>query len=332
MYVNSCSNQGSQQGQRQGDKMKFFKTACYAIPIMMIAMLVFKNPASAADQVLRVCAGSPTGNYTFAANEISKRLNGVFTDVEIIETGGSLDNLRRLMAGDCDMGIVQSDVNDLFRMENPKALGELDKFANLYTEYVHVLCPVNSDWDSISDVGNNNGKLIVGPDGGGSAETWRALRTANTAYDKSERIPDSVGIEAARKVKDSNDTCMLWVSGLNSPDMQAANLMSVNTRDREPALRLIDVDDSDFKEIKGSDGAPMYHFEKIIRRDPGQKPGVYNNLIDDGWGEDSVEVPTVDALLIARKDFKMSNSVSSRLVIAIEDASPTIWNRTNPTQ
>lgn len=308
------------------------KTTIAALSITVAALSATTALADAPTK-LRLCAGSASGNYTFAANEIAKRLGNAFAEVQVITTGGSLDNMRKLAAGQCDMAFAQSDVADLFVLENPASLSTIESFKTIYQEYVQLLCPTATGWDSIEDLAAGS-KIIVGPDGGGSAETWRSLRRANDAqYAKIERLADKVDVTAASTVKDSSSTCMLWVSGLNSADMQAANLISVNTRDHKPALRLVDIDDDKMEDILGSDGKPLYRWAEITRVEPSKenKSGVYANLIPDGWGDDTVSVPVVDAKLMIRSDFKAAAAGSlSRVVLAIEDASPTIWNRVNP--
>lgn len=311
------------------------------ITIAALGLAVAALPATTAwadaPTKLRICAGSPTGNYTFAAKEIQKRLGNAFAEVEIVTTGGSLDNMRRLTAGECDMAFAQSDVADLFVLENPASLSTIEPFKIIYQEYVHLLCPTASGWDGISDLGAGS-KIVVGPDGGGSAETWRSLRRANDEkYAKIERLADPVNVTSASTVKDSANTCMMWVSGLNSADMQAVNLISVNTRDRKPALRLVDIDDDAMGDILGSDGKPLYRWAEITRVEPKTdkkglpQGGVYANLIPGGWFGGSVSVPVVDAKLMVRSDFKAAAaSVLPRVTLAIEDASPTIWNRVNP--
>lgn len=298
------------------------------------AALFFSSSAFAEGIPLRICTGSPSGNYHFAATEVTNRLPPKMFNVTLINTDGSLDNLRRIMKNECDIAITQSDVNDLFTMENPAAMTTIQTYATLYQEYVHVLCPAVSGWKSIKDFRNGNGRMIVGPNGGGSAETWRALTNASENYKKTERLPDAIGIESARVVKDSKDTCMLWVSGLNSPDMSAANRMSVNTRDRKPALALIDVSDSDFKDVKNSSGKPMYQFADIAPVTPKDNvKGMYENLLFYGTFSKSVTVPTVDAQMVIRTDYKTTlGRQSGPIIQALEDAYPSISARVNNTQ
>jgi TRAP-type uncharacterized transport system substrate-binding protein len=204
----------------------------------------------------------------------------------------------------------------------------------MYDEYVHLICPVAANWSRVTHVGKaKDSKIIVGPNGGGTAETWRILRSADTSlYDHVERLPDAPDIEALSQVKDSTNTCMLWVSGLNSADMRAANMLSVNTKDHKPALTLIDVDDRDMKNLKGQNGKPMYEMQTINWAAPsGESGGQYSNLMQSS----SVNVPTVHALLVMRVDYRdalKAAGKSGRLVQAIEDALPTIWGRVNPPQ
>lgn len=316
---------------------------------LMMAVLSFM-PLSAFGQTaqpnpdrLRICAGSETGNYTFAANEIMRRLgtgnSSAFRGgIEVIHTNGSLDNLRRMMAGECDVGFSQSDVAARFVSENSAAQNGLRQFTQLYREYVHLICPVASGWNRIVDVGrasqNTGAKIIVGAEGSGASESWRAMRQADARlYDRVERIPESVGRASLAMVRDSRDTCMLWISGLNSPDMVAASNMSVNNPRREMRMRLIDFDDRDIRNLRGPDGRPLYEVARIDRVAPrGDNPGRYANLIESGtFSSGSVNVLTVNALLMIREDYRRAlGARADRLVQAIEDAAPTINARVNP--
>lgn len=276
---------------------------------------------------LRMCTGSPSGNYHFAGTEILNRAGG---GKEVI-TDGSLTNLRNLMDGTCTIGFAQSDVASQFALEQTASLGMIEQWKVVYTEYVHILCPVVSGWTRVNHLGKAKGNLIVGPNGTGSAETWRILRQADDSlYEKVGRLPDPVGRESLTKVKDSKDTCMLWVSGVNAANMKVANMMSVNTKDHRPSMTLLDVNDGDMPGIKGLNGKPMYEWKKIERKAPsGGNPGLYENIMQSS----SVSVPTVEAVLMVRTDWLKAiraNGKADRLIQAVEDASPTIWKEVNP--
>ncbi|MEN3238640.1 TAXI family TRAP transporter solute-binding subunit [Methylobacterium ajmalii] len=299
-------------------------------------------PAHAAG--ISVCTGSSTGNYTAAAKEIFSRVAGRVGEVRFVtndDNGGSLDNLRKLSAGQCDFAFTQSDVFDTYRSDNPATLNNLIVYRKVYTEFAHVLCSTGSGWGSLADLETAKKKgqrvrMIVGPDGSGSAETWRTIRRANSAgLDGIERVADPVNIEAVSAIKDRKDTCMLWVSGLGSPNMELANRRSVNTRDGKPAFRLITVNDDKIYSLKDPNGEPIYTAETIESKANGRHPGIYNNLLaDNGWlsTDKSVKVPTVEALLVTRQDLKqqMPRAISTSLDQAVEDASSTIWATMSP--
>lgn len=298
-------------------------------------------PDPALTQGIRICAGGARGNYTFAANEIAQRVGKADFPggVRVITTGGSLDNLRRLEAGECDIGLAQSDVTTMFLAERAGAPEALVPFSKLYEEVVHVLCPVASGWEDIGDMGaasatRSGARLIVGPDGSGGAETWRAMRQADPkTFDRVQRLPNDVGRASLGMVRDSNNTCMLWVSGLNSADMQSADTMSIMNPNKRPTMRLVDVNKSGIRNLRAPNGEPMYRVRSVTREQAsGNNPGLYGNLIPSGWlSAGSVDALAVDALLIMRADFRASlGARADGLMQAIDDASPTIWARVQP--
>jgi len=291
-------------------------------------------PALGPSQLFRICAGSPTGNYTFAAREIAGHLTGL-GEAEVIATAGSGENLRRLAAGECEMGFSQADVLALRTIEHPDQVAGLDPFKRIYGEYAHILCPVASGWTNASGFDGRT-RLILGGEGSGTAETWRAFTRASPALSAVQRVNDPVNLVAVNRVKDSRDTCMLWISGLNSGDMQGANRMSANTADGRRAMRLVGVTSPELRSLRLADGQPIYRFEQIDTRS-----GAYENLLDprtpparDGRRSNqtgSVTVPVVDAVLVVRRDFLgRLPGRGSEIVAAVEDASPAIWARVSP--
>lgn len=284
--------------------------------------------------LLRICAGSPTGNYTFAAREIASRLAGP-GEAEVLATAGSGENLRRLAAGDCELGFSQADVLALRATEHPEEMAGLDPLKRVYGEYVHLLCPIASGWTNLGAL-DRHARLILGGEGSGTAETWRAFSQAVPALRAVQRVNDPVNLVAVNRVKDSRDTCMLWISGLNSGDIQGANRMSVNTPDGRRTMRLLAATNPELRSLKLADGQPIYRFEGIDARS-----GAYEHLLDprpvtmrDGKRSaqpGSVTVPVVDAVLVVRRDFLARlPGRGSEIVAAVEEAGPAIWARVSP--
>ena len=292
------------------------------------------EPAPPARALLRICAGSPTGNYTFAAREIVARLAGP-GEVDVLATAGSGENLRRLAAGDCEIGFSQADVLALRLAEHPEEVAALDPLKRVYGEYVHLLCPIASGWTTASAL-DGRARLILGGEGSGTAETWRAFTQAVPALRAVHRVNDPVNLVAVNRVKDSRDTCMLWISGLNSGDMQGANRMSTNTPDGRRTMRLVGMAYPELRGLRLADGQPIYRFEQIDARS-----GSYEHLLDPRPGPlrdgkrvalpGSVTVPVVDAVLVVRRDFLLRlPGRGSEIIAAVEEAGPAIWARVSP--
>lgn len=288
---------------------------------------------SNADAGVPVCAGSATGNYTTSVNEIAAWTKNTPLKLDIMTTAGSLDNANKLEQGDCVIGPIQSDVFDNYQMENPASQAELTTITPLYTEVTHLLCPVEADIESIDDL-PGKASVIVGPEGSGGAETWRSWAKADKNLAKVPRLPNPVGAASLLKVKgtktsDGKFICMLWVSGLNSADMVSANTTSINTENGSPALRLVNIDSSVLKGIKNSRGESMYKTVRVERVEPSKSSrGLYFNLIPSGWTSDSVDVLSVDALLVGRTDWVSdpnNDSLMNILAKATENALPNIW-------
>lgn len=324
-------------------KRLFVFAAGTAAALLSTAALAQTAPAAPNPKVLRLCTGSTSGNYQKAGIEISKRIAPQFDEIKLINTGGSLDNLRRLAAGTCDMAFAQSDVADLYQLENAAARNIIYPFKTVYSEYAQILCPAKTGWTTLADLAKARKagtavEMIVGPDGSGTAETWRNWRLADPdSLGKIATIPDAVDTEAASKVKDSASTCMFWVSGINSADMQNANQISGRTRDKKPGLRLISITDKAIKDIRDARGGPAYTFEAISAKPAAKdKAAVYNNLIPDrsSWyqsADTSVDVATVNAVLYTTNAYRdLIKDKTGRLALQIDEASQTIWNQMNP--
>lgn len=274
---------------------------------------------------LRICGGVATGNFNSIANEISKRVGDNFT-VTIVPSNGSLDNRNKLMNNECDIAPSQSDVSRQHEIDVPESVNSLFIISDLYVSYAHVFCPAASGWFTIKDVAKGNGTLIVGPKDAGAAQTWNRLRKANPIYENIKISNIIGGMSSISMVKDSKDTCMLWLAGLNSTAMKVVNNLSANNAKHIPSIRIMDIDDIDMISLK------QFKFERISRISGlSSKYGLYDNLIYNGWIFNSITIPTVDILMFARVDYL--NSIGSKqdyLIDLIQNVHPDIWGQLVP--
>jgi NMT1-like family len=289
---------------------------------------------------LTICGGVRGGTYATVAGELARRLAGAFpagvavldSESQPASTRGSMDNLNHLAARRCDLAVAQSDVRDAFLGDHPEAVQDVVELnGQLYREYVHLVCPVDSGWTRVNHVGQaakdgKRARIVVGPPGTGTEVSWRMMRKADPAlYDAVERLPDPPGITSLAAVRSpGSGTCMLWISGLNPPVMQSANRMSTNTQGGKASLRLVNFDDRDIRGLKAPSGRPVYEQVTIEKRAAGKdgQGGAYTGLIDGS----SVSSLAVNAVLLTHREFRdrLGPQRLERIAEALEDAGPTI--------
>ncbi|WP_424185152.1 TAXI family TRAP transporter solute-binding subunit [Actinokineospora sp. G85] len=177
---------------------------------------------------LRVATGSPAGVYNTLGGTLAEvwRADLGLGGVEVQETGGSVDNLNRVLGATADVAFSTADV-----ATQPRGGGErLRALARIYDDYLHVA--VRSD-SSIIDLAGLAGKRVaVGTaDSGTVVLAQRVLRVANLATDQ---VPANLA-DAAEMLRDGTIDGFFWSGGLPS--------MGISALADEGLLRLLDLGD-----------------------------------------------------------------------------------------
>jgi len=236
-----------------------------------------------------------------AGNTLAKYNNSVV----VKKTEGSMDNLNKVLSGECAGGFVQSDALKTFQDQNAAAISQIKRVGPLYQEYVHLL--VNKKWaekngvKSIKDLKDGT-RVAVGADGSGSAITWSAFVNASKAgwfkgkkYDKISPVPsaDYSDLMAANDGKDIQ--AVLWVSSFG------AQFVKKDAAEFEN-LVLLDAADKDFSEAKDAAGDAIYSFTEI-------PAGTYPKSLPSGslWGTKAVETIGIDAVFVINQKWAAAN-------------------------
>lgn len=92
--------------------------AACALPLFCGALAAPMTPALAEvpGNPVRYCTGVPGGNYDFTGIAIKRQLP---QHLELVNTGGSMDNLAKVDKGECEAAIVQSDAYFVYMQQNP---------------------------------------------------------------------------------------------------------------------------------------------------------------------------------------------------------------------
>ncbi|MCW2242237.1 TAXI family TRAP transporter solute-binding subunit [Azospirillum canadense] len=284
--------------------------------ILLAALMVVATfaGASAADLPgVRLCTGSAKGNYFFAGSVIAQQAKGSLK-VDVIETAGSIDNLRKMEDGACDAALVQSDAYGVYKDRNPSSALSIVRAGALYKEYAHLLCNKTSGIDSVKDLRSNKAKLLTGDAGSGSEVTWATWIKMDKDYTKAatDRIG---GTQAILRIRDGAEAqCALFINGLNSALMKQVNEQA---GDR---VKLVPVKDGDFASVKDPGGNKVYSAEDI--------PGSTYKALQSGFFSSAVPTLAVEALVVLRADWAEQNKRGlDELSDAVLRATPAIKQR-----
>lgn len=266
---------------------------------------------------LRIATGPEGGDYFFYGNLLKK--NAPALDVEVLSTTGSMENLRKLVSGEADMAIVQSDVLALLGKDFPGAR-LISEQAVIYKEAVQMVANTASGIKDVHDLKAGKHTVYIGPEGSGTAKTWEGFVLQDPGY-KSIKTANASYEEALQKVIQDPNCVMMFVGGLNNNYLKAAEELAVKTR----KLRLVAVDDWNFNNKRDGNGNRIYKFVKIGRK---VYPGLQKGLL---WGSNAVETISIQAVGVVRTDWvkQYGSEAMDVLSFAIMESSPVITRRVN---
>lgn len=209
-----------------------------------IALSLFAGSAMAQENVINVCTAKKGGNYEYTGAVIKGFLEGTYT-VNVINTLGSVDNIKKINSGECDIAIVQSDA--LFAYEKDSGAINGSELGSLYREYAHLICRRDTGIDEISDL-NEKTKVMIGKEGSGSQVTWRGMVLADKEEggDDYSKIP-VVYADSIVKLNAGDAACMITTA---TPGHKS---LSVDAEKFGDKLVLVPIEDKDFNDITVTD-------------------------------------------------------------------------------
>ncbi|QMU95783.1 TAXI family TRAP transporter solute-binding subunit [Microbacterium esteraromaticum] len=194
--------------------------ACVLASLVLMTGCTPSQP-SWAQRPIRLAGGSVTGVYYDYGQRLVEALStDLDADARFLETNGSVDNLRRIGAGEAELGFAQSDVV----ADAVSGTGEfgdplpIRAVARLYDEYVHVVVRADSAVQDISDLAGR--PVSLGARGSGvSVVANRVLAASGIAT--SEVDDRQLGLDASiAALEDSRIDAFFWVGGLPTPGIE----------------------------------------------------------------------------------------------------------------
>ena len=173
---------------------------------MLLAFVVVAGPVTPVDtqeapQTFRLASGQETGNYYRLSRAFRERALEHNLDVQVLLTGGSLDNVKLLENGQADFALVQSDIA-LRALKGHKPFDlpveHLRLVTPLSTEAVQIL--VRSDLYIFTTAELRGKTVSLGPKGSGTELTARAIleasgvgvEEAKTKYSPTDKVNDEL--------------------------------------------------------------------------------------------------------------------------------------------
>lgn len=234
-----------------------------SIAIGTAAAFFALSMAARAAEPVRLCTGAANGVYA-AAGEAIKKMAGNGLPVVVVETEGTIDNMRRMIelpADDpeaCDAMIGQPDGPVYLARTAPASVKKIRQVATLHREYLHVLCNKESGVDDLGDLENDPDKyrIAIGEAGSGAWLIWQNLIAEDEDYG-AVPVSNEGGIMALSSVSSGDTTCMLVPAGLKNGTVNEADSTFGDT------IALVGANDKDFDDATDIKGKPLYEYAKI---------------------------------------------------------------------
>lgn len=261
--------------------------------ILFAAALACGFSVAHADTEFRLCTGAADSSHHGAGLKIAQQLADTEVEITIVETGGSVDNLRRIRESECDGAVVQADTYHVFKNSDPEVPLDVEFAGYLYDEYIHLFCNREADINDVGDLENHpeDFTIIVGSKGSSHAVTWRAFTHMDDDYAEVPTLAID-GTRAINKVVNGTEAqCLIYVGGLNSEFARKVDIQG-------EFIKLVPVDDGDFDNIEDESGWRVFEFKTI-------PSGTYPNAQGSYFA--GVETLVVAAILLIDLDWIEQN-------------------------
>ena len=190
-------------------------------------------------RTLTIATGSSTGVYHRVAMQYRKTLDEHGIDLQILETNGSIENLRLLQEGEATLAIVQGGTGTPEEREN------LSSLASLYLEPVWIFySDAAGEAEELTDFQGR--RIAVGPPGSGTHSIAVEWLTANGF----ERPGEAAGEQVA-------DDGTVYVT-LNSVDAAAA----LENGDVDVAFYVVGAESEIVSELVAADGIHLLNIDR----------------------------------------------------------------------
>lgn len=187
-------------------------------PWVCAVVLAGCSGGAAIDEPVTVSGGGTTGIYYGYGGELAAVLGGEFgVETDVLETGGSIDNLRYLGEGSVQLAFSTADAaGDAAAGRAPfdEPLPVVAA-ARLYDDFVHLIVPADSPITAIEDL---RGRMVSLGAAGSGTELIAGRLLAAAGIDPAEVTNAALGIDGSiEALRGGEIDAFFWSGGLPTP-------------------------------------------------------------------------------------------------------------------
>ncbi len=187
--------------------LKKMRLVPVAVALLVTSIVAWNVSASKERTVLVFSTGSEVGLYHRLAKQMKRVIETHHPDIviELNESAGSNENIRRLDSGQADLALVQND-----------AIGgsSVRSLASLYPEVLHLLCRTDAEIDSLEDLSGH--RIGVGAHGSGTEQIATRLLQFVGVEPRPEPFWRGSFSEAIRRLKSDEIDAAFLLIGLGA--------------------------------------------------------------------------------------------------------------------
>jgi uncharacterized protein len=183
------------------------------VAVSFVLALALSPLAAMAKERLAFSGGPEGGTFQYYGNGISIRLSNNIENVEVsnMASAGSLENLRRVNAGEADFGIVYSGDTYLARIgklaQDEREYTKVKAMSYLYGAPAHLVVKADSGINEVADLEGK--RVAVGDPGSGAAASAQRFFTSVGLWDKMN--VEFIGYSKAASSLGDNLIDAMWV-------------------------------------------------------------------------------------------------------------------------
>ena len=282
---------------------KTMKRTAAALALALVAGLPLAGSGEAQQRQLSIGTGDPGGVYFplggAVAGVLAKALPDLHASVEV--TGGSVDNIKLIAAGQSDLGFTMADAaSDAMQGQDKFRNNKVDLQALLvvYPNRMHVVTLDDTGINTLDDI---KGKRVATGSPGSATEIMASRALDVIGLDKDKDIKrERLGVaESVNALADRRIDAFFWVGGI--PTAAIANLATT------AGVRMKLIDHADIVDKMNEKYGKLYSKSRIKA---GTYPGYKTdadvaevwNLIVTGRRMSDEDAYTIAKTLIEKKD------------------------------